>query len=42
MSDNVLYYGDNLDVMRQHLKDETEFSSRQQGNPLAIYSSQFP
>jgi len=23
MADNVLYYGDNLDVMRRHIKDET-------------------
>jgi len=23
MTKNVLYYGDNLDVLRQHIKDET-------------------
>src|SRR5712664_3302608 len=23
MTDNVLYYGDNLDVLRRHVKDET-------------------
>jgi 16S rRNA G966 N2-methylase RsmD len=23
MSDNMLYYGDNLDVLRRHIKDET-------------------
>ena len=23
MTDNILYYGDNLDVLRQHIKDET-------------------
>jgi len=23
MEDNVLYYGDNLDVLRRHVKDET-------------------
>src|SRR6267378_5509733 len=23
MADNVLYYGDNLDVLRRHIKDET-------------------
>ena len=23
MTDNLLYYGDNLDVLRRHVKDET-------------------
>ena len=23
MADNILYYGDNLDVLRRHVKDET-------------------
>ena len=23
MSDNLLYYGDNLDVLRRHVKDES-------------------
>ncbi len=23
MADNLLYYGDNLDILRRHIKDET-------------------
>src|SRR5690349_3827028 len=42
MADNVLYYGDNLDVLRRHIKDETvdlvyldpPFNSQQDYNVL--------
>ncbi len=34
MTPNLLYYGDNLDVLRRHVKDESEWSyAKQPGIP---------
>ena len=47
MADNVLYYGDNLDVLKRHIKDETvdlvyldpPFNSNQLGRRCRALSS---